>query len=319
MVPQRLEKNNKKTDSVKVTSGVEWRMGCFWCFFPGCRVFFAFFWFILCWDVSWEIIAGSHHPFFCRVPFLKLCVQWKLLSRHRQNDQQGHPTAQPALGQSTSQRVLEWSAFRSSKWPHEKCTSSVFEKRKDSSGMGAWGNIHPSTQMSAQQKLTSTWNCVFWADLRLPLSGRQMSSLSLSVSTFHQTSSKNLSNLSPLTSEFPGLVPVASENDLEDTKTIHLDAATVATICYLHPSKSFFGSQTWDSKPPHRREVDRWVARTQKELPRESLATSLVKCWKTTREFERRECWAKSLRSAQAAWQNEEGTCCKPRQNAKWQ
>ena len=113
-------------------------------------------------------------------------------------------------------------------------------------------------------------------------------------------------NLSPLTSEFPGPVPVASENDLEDTKTIHLDASTVATICYLHPSKRFFGSQTWDSKPPHRREVDRWVARTQKELPRESLATSLVKCWKTTREFERRECWAKSLRSAQAAWQNEE-------------
>lgn len=99
--------------------------------------------------------------FFCRVPCLKLCVQWKLLSRHRQNDQQGHPTGQPALGQSTSQRVLEWSAFRSSKWPHEKCTSSVFEKRKDSSGMGAWGNIHPSTQMSAQQKLTSTWNYCF--------------------------------------------------------------------------------------------------------------------------------------------------------------
>ena len=160
--------------------------------------------------------------------------------------------------------------------------------------------------MSAQQKLTSTWNCVFWADLRLPLSGRQMSSLSLSVSTFHQTSSKKISgNLSPLTSEFPGPVPVASENDLEDTKTIQLDAATIATICYLHPSKRFFGSQTWDSKPPHRREVDRWVARTQKELPRESLATSLVKCWETTREFERRD-WAKSLRSAQAAWQNEE-------------
>lgn len=173
--------------------------------------------------------------------------------------------------------------------------------------MGAWGNIRPSTQMSAQRKLTPTWMLFFGrADLRLPLSGRQMSSLSLSVSTFHQlpstSSQKNSATCLPLTLSFqarfrwPQTIWFGRYQD--DSPWCCYRVATSI-------EKFLKGSQTWDSKPPHRREVDRWGARTQKELPRESLATSLVKCWKTTRECEKHECWAKSLRSAQAAWQKE--------------
>ena len=54
---------------------------------------------------------------------------------------------------------------------------------------GMW-KYPPLNTNVGSAKVDINMELCFWADLRLPLSGRQMSSLSLSVSTFHQTSSK---------------------------------------------------------------------------------------------------------------------------------